>query len=133
MTNCQPEYEKFKTFYDYIKAAVSDFGTSSISFASTALDASNINSALKDTVTYLAKNKLTGCSGNSVLGGASASIDLNQEKTAVALAMRQSLMAITCYSVIGDNDNIATRKSQVSVMDYFGDNILKKYQKWVYW
>ena len=34
--------------------------------------------------------------GNSVLGGVSSTIDLNQEKTSVALEMRSSLMAMSC-------------------------------------
>jgi hypothetical protein len=133
VTNCEPQYEKFKTFYDYIFSAVSDLGTSSVSFTSTALNSSNIIPALKDTVTYLSQNIMTGCSGNAVLGGVSSTIDLNQITTSVALAMRQSSMALTCYSVIGYDDSVSTRKHQVNVMDNFGENILKKHNKWVYW
>lgn len=97
LTTCEPEFEKFKSFYNYIGEAKSDY-SGLVSFTSTALNSTNIVPALKETVTYLSKNPGTGCSGNSVLGGVSSTIDLDQQQTTVALAMRQSLMALTCYS-----------------------------------
>ena len=66
-----------------------------------------------------------------MLGGASSLIDLTQTNTCVSTEMRTSIMAITCYSMITSSDS--SRTSQVAVMDYLGENIMKTYSTWVYW
>ncbi len=91
-SSCRPDLENFKTFYDYIGSHVSDVGGVSVAFASTSLSSTNIIKALQDIVTYIRNNKDTGCSGNSVLGGFSSSLDPQQQQTSVALGLRQSLM-----------------------------------------
>ena len=73
------------------------------------------------------------CSGNSVLGGVSSELDLDQEKTSVATEMRQGLMAITCVVAMDDNTSADIRRYAVSVMNDFSDRVMKKYSKWVYW
>lgn len=104
-----------------------------IYLSSTALNSSNIITALTVIFTYLNDNQYTGCSVNSVLGGASSTIDINQEKTSVSLEMRKSIMAISCFNMLDDNSDIETRRYLVGVMDKLAENIMKKYSKWVYW
>jgi len=91
-SSCSVQLENFKTFYDYIASHVSDLGGVSVAFASTSLNASNIIPALKDISHYIRSNKDTGCSGNSVLGGFSSTLDPQQQQTSVSAGMRQALI-----------------------------------------
>lgn len=89
--------------------------------------------ALNQITSYIKTNSYTGCSANAVLGGVSSTIDLSQTSTCVSTEMRTSIMAITCYSMISTSDSSQVKSSQVAVMDYLGENIMKPYSTWVYW
>ena len=129
---CSPVINKYSNYFQYFQSLPSD-KSGDISMSSTALNAKNIVNGLNEITTYISLNPNTGCSGNSVLGGRSALMDPYQKKTSVASEMRNSLMAITCYSAMPVNSTVATRKSQVNVMVNLSEKIYKKYSKWVYW
>ena len=129
---CVPEIDKYNNYYDFFKSLESD-RSGVVSFASTALNESNIVQGLSEIVQFLNENDYTGCSGNAVLGGASAQMDIDQTKTSVAPEMRTSLMAITCYASNSDKDGVDIRKYQALKMVALSETILKKYSKWVYW
>jgi len=76
-----------KVFFEFSFSLVSNRG-GSIYFTRTALNASNLVAALKETVTFLATNKGCGCSA----------MDLDQTQTTVSPRMRSGLMALPCYS-----------------------------------
>ena len=101
--------------------------------ASTSLSSSNLKPALQEITTYLANNLYTGCSANAVLGGASATMDLDRSQTSVSPDMRNALMAITCFSVLTVDLSVNDKKYQVSLMDNLAENVYKKYSSWVYW
>jgi FAD/FMN-containing dehydrogenase len=130
--NCEPSLEKYQNFVEYVKSAPNN--PNGVAYlVSTALNANNIEEALREVNSYIYSNPFTGCSGNAVLGGMSSTIDLNQAKTSVALSMRHSLMALTCFSAMEDKNTVQVRKSQVLLMDKLSETILKKYSSWVYW
>lgn len=93
---CEPGFEYYKSYFEFTSSLQSERG-GSVYLTSTSLNSTNIIPALKETLTFLLKYKGTGCSGNAVLGGVSSTIDLDQTKTTISPAMRQSLMALTCY------------------------------------
>ena len=47
--------------------------------------------------------------------------------------MRQSLMAISCSSVMVDSTPFEDRQYQVSVIDNLAEYVFKKYSNWVFW
>ena len=129
---CQPKLDAFSSFYNYFSTSVSELGTVTY-IASTALNAGNIVAGLQDIVAYIKNNQYTGCSGNAVLGGASSTIDSDQSQTSVSAELRQSLMAITCFSAFDTSSSIAIKQSQVTTMTNLAENIYKKYSMMVYW
>ena len=129
---CQVKIDRFSNYNEFINSGESDTGGVAY-LSSTVLNAGNIVAGLKEIGGYIIDNSYTGCYGNSILGGASATIDLNQVNTTVATEMRTSLMALTCYSAMDDSSSVTDRKYQVDVMDNLAENIFKKYSKWVYW
>jgi hypothetical protein len=129
---CDPSLDRFNNFFEFFNSSVSEKG-GVVYLASTVLSASNIVAGLKEITTYIDKYSYTGCSGNSILGGKSSTIDLNQDVTSVAVEMRTSVMAITCFSAMDDSTSSEIRKLQVLVMDNLSESIYKKYSKWVYW
>jgi len=133
ISSCRPSLEKFQNFYEFFTAQISDRGGSSIYMASTVLNSNTIVAGLKDAVTFISNNKGTMCSSNAALGGVSSTIDLKQEKTSVALEMRQGLLGHTCVIVVSDSGSVADRLKQVSLLDNFSENNMKKYSKWVFW
>lgn len=130
--SCQPNLEIYQNYAEYVKSSPPN--SNGIAYlASTALNATNIAAALREVNSYIDSNPFTGCSGNAILGGFSSNLDLNQDKTSIALSMRQSLMALSCFSGMEDKNTVEERKYQVSVMDKLSETIFKKYSNWVYW
>ena len=64
---CTASLEKYQNFYDWFSNQVSDVGGVAY-LTSTALNSSNINTALQEITLFIAKNPYTGCSANAVLG-----------------------------------------------------------------
>ena len=124
---------EYNNYYQFLNSTVSNTVGYSLYFSSTALNAANILSALGEITNFISKNQNSGCYANSILGGVSSTMDLNQVQTSVSKEMRTSLTAITCYSLIGDSDKVAVKKYQVEVMNQLAETIFKKYSNWVYW
>lgn len=129
---CGIEKDKNKNFYEFIKNSDSDLG-GVIYLASTAFNPTNIVNALRETTDYIFNNQYTGCSANSILGGQSSTLDVNQTSTSVSKEMRTSIMAITCFSIMEQSNDVPFKKYQVEIMDKLSENVFKKYSKWVYW
>lgn len=131
--NCKPKLEKYANFYAYFKEQNHDSGKSPLYMASTALNASNIVAGLKEACTFINANIGTLCSGNSVLGGVSATLDLTQTTTTVSPDMRRGLMGLTCVAVAENTMSPSERMKRVSLLTSFAENYMKKHSKWVYW
>jgi hypothetical protein len=128
---CTPA-EKYNNFFEFFSDQKSERG-SNIYMASSALNAKTIVPGLVDIFeNFLNDNPFTTCSGNSVLGGKSATLDLNQDKTSVSLEMRKSLMAITCVGITGLTEKQNEKEYIIDIVDKFGE-YAKKYSSWVYW
>jgi len=130
---CKPKLEQYANFYSFFKDQLHDPGTSPIYMASTALNATNIVAGLKEAVTFIDANEGTTCSGNSVLGGVSATIDLTQTTTTVSPDMRRALMGLTCVVAADNTSDVSERKQGVNILTSFAENYMKKHSTWVYW
>ena len=122
---CGIQKDRFKNYYEYFNNSKSDTG-GVVYLASTALGATNIVNALRETQDYISRNEYTGCSANSILGGKSSTLDLNQINTSVSTEMRTSLMAVTCFSIMEQSTDVASKKYQVDIMDKLSENVFRE-------
>jgi hypothetical protein len=112
---------RIKTFtYEFIKNSDSDLGVV-VYLASTAFNPTNIVNALRETTDYISNNQYTVCSANSILGGQSSPLDINQTNTCVSNETRTSIMAITYFSIMEQSNDVPTKKYQVEIMDKLSD------------
>lgn len=78
---------------------------------------------------------VVGCSGNAILGGASAELDPQGNLTAVAPGMRQAVMAISCYVAWEASAPASFQLEMVKRSDYWADTVFRPLSVggWVYW
>lgn len=106
---------------------------SSIAIYGTYFTEANIIAGLKEINNFISSNKNMMCTGNGVLGGQSAKLDVDGQKTAIDPAMRNSIMSISCGAALFEDSTNSSRSARLKTLTDFGEKTLKKYSKSVYW